>query len=186
MLDRIVTCKNCGLHQNQPPLIDKTFKANIMWVGLSAKKVDNVEKDIPLSSSTNSGKLIKKIEMFSSQFSFYKTNLVKCVPLNSEGKLRYPNMQEMNLCFSNLMYEIETLKPKIVFLLGKDVSSFVFKNLGEELTKYNDNYHYDIFEVKNTYFVPIHHPSFISVYRRKTIDSYIKSIVNIISDNCPA
>ena len=33
-----------------------------MWVGLSAKKVEDVNKTIPLCNDTNSGKIIEEIE----------------------------------------------------------------------------------------------------------------------------
>ena len=33
-----------------------------MWVGLSAKKVENLKIDYPLGEDTNSGKIIKEVE----------------------------------------------------------------------------------------------------------------------------
>ena len=53
--------------------------------------------------------------------STYKTNLVKCLPLTEQQKLRYPSKKEMDKCFDNLVSEINAMSPKIVFLLGEKV-----------------------------------------------------------------
>ena len=55
-----------------------------MWVGLSAVRVDDIEKETPLSNLTNTGKLLSEIESRNKKSEFYKTNLVKCLPLNSD------------------------------------------------------------------------------------------------------
>lgn len=86
-----------------------------MWVGLSAKKVEDVDKNYPLENNTNSGKLIEEIEKKRDDLIYYKTNLVKCLPLNEEEKLRYPTENEMEMCIKNLLIEIRELKPKVVF-----------------------------------------------------------------------
>ena len=47
MLEEISKCKKCKLCKNQRPLLDKNNSCDIMWVGLSAKKVEDVNKTIP-------------------------------------------------------------------------------------------------------------------------------------------
>jgi DNA polymerase len=167
--DKIYMCSKCALCNNQLPLLDNNIiKADILWVGLSAKKVENVSSSIPLESNTKTGKIIEKIE--TDKFSFYKTNLVKCLPLNEKGKLRYPTNNEMESCFDNLVLEIEAIKPKIVFLLGAKVAKFTLKELNKR----------GIF--RNIRFIQIYHPSYIAVYKRKEEDSYIKKIQKIINE----
>ena len=82
MLKKISKCKKCKLYFNQKPLLDIEKKSEIMWVGLSAKKVaSNVEG--PLSTKTSSGKILREIETgLKNKFKTYKTNLVKCLPLD--------------------------------------------------------------------------------------------------------
>ena len=41
----------------------------------------------------------------------YKTNLVKCLPLTEEQKLRYPNKKEIDSCYEHLAEEIQELSP---------------------------------------------------------------------------
>ena len=148
-----------------------------MWVGLSAVKVDDIDKETPLSNLTNSGKLISEVEQLNREVDFYKTNLVKCLPIQSD-KIRYPNKEEMRACYNNLECEVNDFKPKIVFLLGKLVADFVAKDKFD--VSFADNFKYQPVEVDGTLYVPIHHPSYILVYKRKKVNSYMKGISKVI------
>ena len=119
----IKSCNQCILCNNQHPVLQKCNNADVFWVGLSAVKVSD-SMDIPLASNTNSGKLIHSIEFFNSEIDFYKTNLVKCLPLK-DGKIRYPSKEEMKTCFPHLENEINSINPRLIFLLGKQVATFV-------------------------------------------------------------
>lgn len=88
-LEKVENCNKCGLCQNQRTLLDKEDRCDVMWVGLSAKRVDDLNNSIPLSNDTNSGKIIELIEHELPDLKFYKTNLVKCLPLDENNKLRY-------------------------------------------------------------------------------------------------
>lgn len=148
-----------------------------MWVGLSAVKVDCTIKETPLSDTTNTGKLIAQIEKNTSMVDFYKTNLVKCLPIKDE-KIRYPKKDEMETCYNrHLEGEITEFKPKVVFLLGKQVSDFV----SDDEVKFSKSFSYKPFTMHGTTFVPVHHPSYVLVYKRKKVDSYIKSVSSLIA-----
>ena len=179
MLQEIRQCKKCGLCCNQQPLLDEMKTCEIFWVGLSAKKI-NSDEEIPLSPSTNTGMLIQMVEEMLDNVETYKTNLVKCVPLDDNLKLRYPNKREIDDCFDHLQSEIRELSPKIVFLLGEKVYSSVSRHFDIKFDKWN-GFDYDYKEFEGTYYVPIHHPSYIYVYQRKNIKRYIQSIENIIN-----
>src|ERR1044071_1180094 len=100
-------CKACGLAVYQGPVFDVVKKSHIFWVGLSAVRFEQGEQKLPLSPLTPSGRLIHSIETpFRTQFSFYKTNLVKCAPLRGD-KMRYPVALEMEKCFPNFEWELE-------------------------------------------------------------------------------
>jgi len=180
MLESIKRCKRCSLCNNQHPLLDKTEMCDVMWVGLSAKKVDDIEDDIPLSENTNSGGVIAEIESRCKGIRTYKTNLVKCLPLDENKKLRYPNSSEINSCFKNLLKEIELLKPKIIFLLGSQVTTAVEKNLKMKFTQTEDSdFKIGIYEGIN--FVSVYHPSYVCSYRRKYKKTYVEKISNAIN-----
>jgi len=155
-------------------------------VGLSAVQFDENSVKLPLSSSTNTGALIERIELpFRRSVSFYKTNLVKCVPLKND-RIRYPLEHEMEKCYTNFEWELETLTPSIVFLLGKQVSTFVLKKFSIRNVMLNDGFDFQSYHINNIDFVPVHHPSYILVYKRKLIDEYIKGIHSLVVLSVPS
>lgn len=180
MIEQIKNCRKCGLCKNQRPLMDKTRECQVIWVGLSAKKMASNE-DSPLSPDTNTGMIIKKVEQLCENVTTYKTNLVKCLPLSEEKKLRYPNKKEIDSCFDNLMSEIDSMQPRIVFLLGEKVYSSVEKHLNLQFKKWTDfNYTYTKYD--ETYYIPIQHPSYVYVYKRRYIDEYVRGIERVIKE----
>ncbi len=161
---------------NQEPIYDKRSMADVFWVGLSAVKFDDDEEKLPLSRLTPSGALIHRIEEgYKTELTFYKTNLVKCVPLK-EDRIRYPLEHEMEKCFPNFEWELNLLRPSTVFLLGKQVSTFVLKKLSGHKPSMNEEFEYSAFDINGINFIPIHHPSFILVYKRKELNKYIRNI----------
>lgn len=179
MVEQIRMCQKCGLCINQKPLLDSEKDCQVFWVGLSAKQIVS-NSEIPLSPETNTGMLIQKIEEMCDNIVTYKTNLVKCLPLTEHQKLRYPNKKEIDCCFENLINEIHTMSPRIVFLLGEKVYSSVGRHFNIQFEKWDEfDYHYK--EHDGIYFVPIHHPSYIYIYKRKKIDQYMRGIEKIIN-----
>ncbi len=167
-------CRACGLHLNQLPVIDETKMSNVFWVGLSSVLITNEEDQIPLSPSTKSGALIESIEKpYKQHLSFYKTNVVKCLPLsNLNNKIRYPLKNEMEKCYPNLEFEIKALRPSILFLLGKQVANFVLNKHSKKISSFDNEFDYKSFVLDGIHYVPIHHPSFMLVYKRSHIDRY--------------
>lgn len=178
MFDIIMKCQKCDLCKNQLPLLDYVKECSVFFVGLSAKKII-LGNDKPLSSSTISGAILHDLEKDCTGIKIYKTNLVKCLPLDNFGKLRYPSKKEINLCIPNLCMEIDTLSPQIIFLLGNKVTNAVGEYYSLSLKKWYQ-FNYTATKYKKTFFVPIHHPSYIYVYKRKQINEYIKGIKKII------
>lgn len=160
-------------------LLKESLKnANIMWVGLSAKKAIGVDNFTPLHADTNTGKLVAEIEAQCPRTTFYKTNLVKFPPLDSKGKLRYPTFEECTLCYPELQIELQVVGPRIVLLLGNKTATFVLNQFGLQMPKLS--YEYQVFEYEGRWYVPIHHPSYIMVYKRKGRDQYIQAVKAII------
>lgn len=174
-----IRCKACGLYLNQLPAWDEEKTSNVFWVGLSAVQFADDQDRIPLSPSTKSGSLIKDIEEpYKEEISFYKTNIVKCLPLSND-KIRYPSKQEMEKCYPNLEAEIEILKPSLIFLLGKQTGTFLLERFSRKLLSLDDDFHYDSFLINGITYIPIHHPSYILVYKRRNVKDYIRSIQSI-------
>lgn len=178
MLEDIIACHRCELHKQQPPLMDKAKTCQVMWVGLSAKIVYN-DNEIPLAATTNTGRIIYEVERLCPQIVSYKTNLVKCAPVNKDGKLRYPNNNEISLCINHLNTELETFHPQIVFLLGDKVAKAVCAHLSISYRKWS-GFTYFPTEYQGGFYVPVQHPSYIYVYKQKQIGEYVDSLTKMI------
>ena len=61
-ISKIKDCRRCSLYKNQLPLLDNIKDIDVMWVGLSAEEVNDIDKNIPRENNTNSGRIIEKIE----------------------------------------------------------------------------------------------------------------------------
>jgi DNA polymerase len=181
-MDSILNCKKCPLYKNQGPLLDIQKYCDVMWIGLSAKKTESlIDDNIPLSSTTKSGQLIEQIESCFKDVSTYKTNLVKCLPLDGQGKLRYPTKEEVSICVNHIKYEIELLKPRIVIMLGQQVTDAITKHFGISINKYID-FDYTYEKQNGVYFVSVQHPSYISVYKRQYISNYKSAISRLVHE----
>lgn len=179
------TCKACGLFLNQKPIFDEQKISNIFWVGLSAVQFSETEKMEPLSALTPTGALIQSIEApYIDSISFYKTNLVKCLPLKDD-RIRYPLEHEMEKCFPNFQDELQSLQPRTVFLLGSQVANFVFKKFSMGKPILVPDFGYIPFRYNNVDFVPVHHPSYILVYKRKLIEKYQQGIQRLFDKKAP-
>lgn len=174
-------CIHCDIakrYSNPDTKISNTY--DILWVGISAKIGEE-----PLSETTNTGKLVKQIEAACGKPG-YKTNLVKCPPVDKNGKLRYPNQAEIDCCFKNLLAEIAEVKPKVVILLGEKVCSAVEKKLNIKIKRWR-GFEYFATEYNGIWYLPAQHPSYIYVYKRKEVEKYVEkvaeAIVRIFVDN---
>jgi DNA polymerase len=99
--------------------------------------------------------------------------------LDEAGKLRNPNKNEIELCLPNLNSEVDELSPLIIFLLGGKVIDAVSRHYSLSFEKWNE-FDYVVTEYKSMFFVPVHHPSYIHVYKRKRIDEYVSGLDRVI------
>lgn len=65
-------------------------------------------------------------------------------------------------------------------MLGEKVYSSVEKHFNIEFDKW-DEFNYSYKEHEGIYYVPIHHPSYIYVYKRKKIEQYVDSIEKLVN-----
>ncbi len=124
----------------------------VVFVGLS----NEVGKK-PLCPTTPSGSVIQTIaEQLGA--TCYMTNLVQFAPLDSAGKLRYPNKEELREGVASFTEYVKELSPDKIVLLGSKVCNAV--NL--------DNC------------VRLQHPAY--AIRQGKIESYIKDSVQKIKE----
>lgn len=180
----IVSCQECGIRRYQEPILDKDPETDdiLMFVDLAPPKVRDPHSDLarPLTPFTPSGKILAMAEEELRQYgySFYRTNLVKCPPLQGD-KPRYPNSYEIEMCLDNLLMEIDYYVPIAVFLLGQNVYMPVLNLLDEPFRNWG-GYYFNIYNIDGINYIPAWHPLYIDTYQKKNIPLYIEGIVNAV------
>lgn len=97
------------------------------------------------------------------------------VLFSSDGSLRKISKRK-KIIVRGTLWIIEKLYNAIVFLLGKQVASFVFKKYANKEVNFDKDFRYKGIKKDNILYVPIHHPSYILVYKRKQLDNYVTNI----------
>lgn len=150
----------------------------IVWVGLSAKPGES--GPLPaLCPSTRSGALIEEVVQALPRYQHVRTNLVPYAPLSEAGKLRYPTAAEMRECVPALRQTLDSMQDPIVVLLGRKVADQVLPAMGERFRGYS-GFEYSCSQVGERWVLPIHHPSYVSIYKRKHIPDYASGIAAAI------
>jgi hypothetical protein len=153
-------------------------KPLVYFVGLSAKpKCDH------LAPETRTGNIIEQIIHHLPSVKVVKTNLVKTPPISQEGKLRYPNPEEMKLGWNELQEEMNQTFPLLLVTLGQQVSFFLRLQMGIQPLKPRlpDDFSYESYlSQSSSNVLSIHHPSFVFVYRRKDIKNYVDNVVQSV------
>jgi len=149
----------------------------VLFVGLSAKPATSA-----LCHGTNTGNVISAIESAIQPLRTLRTNLVREPPLNQCGKLRYPNAEEKSAGLQALFGEIGTLRPAVVVALGVEVSRVILRGMcgDQSFSGFGNSYDYSVAAVGRIRVIPVHHPSFVCIYRRKTLDSYTKAVADVV------
>lgn len=154
-------------------------KPSVLFIGLSAKP--NCEH---LSPITKTGIIVEKIGDELPSVDIFKTNLVKTPPLDINGNLRYPNQNEMLNGWKELRAEIIEISPLVIVMLGQQVSFFLRSQIGIDPIKPKlppDFSSKEYISQSSAQVLSVHHPSFVYVYRRNEIDSYVQNVSISIS-----
>lgn len=154
-------------------------KPLVYFVGLSAKPMCE-----HLAPETRTGNIIEQIIHHLPSVKAVKTNLVKTPPIDQEGKLRYPNPNEMKTGWNELKGEMNQTFPNLLVTLGQQVSFFLRSQMGVQPAKPQlpSDFSYESYLSQyKSYILSVHHPSFVFVYRRKDIKNYVENVVLSIS-----
>lgn len=184
----ICECKKCDLYKTEGPLLDIKKESGIMFVGLSAKK-KTTASEVPLDNNTKSGSLVSQMVEIAKQHGLpsYRTNLVKCVPLDNNNKLRYPSKGEIDCCFSNLEQEIDRLRPKIVVLFG-DIVQKTVENKKDFVFKSTINCSFSYVKTKekdiDLLYIAAYHPSYVLRSKERT-KLYLKNFEQLLEELFP-
>ena len=155
------------------------LKADVMWVGISMKPLKE-----SLDDSTATGRVVTTIERRLHGHTFHRTNLVKFSPLDNAGRLRLPAAKEIEHGLKVLHSEIDHVRPRVVIALGAIVSKTMiaatedpsrFDGVGKRIR-------YRSYAFRGISLVPVHHPSYILIYKRQRLQDYIAQLTKIIRE----
>jgi uracil-DNA glycosylase family 4 len=186
MFNRILSCQKCSLSLSQKPLLVSTFnvKRPIMVVGISAK-ITHFASESPLDGRTPSGRIIDSMESIANDMglSIYRTNLVKCAPIDSSSKLRYPTTDEITACIDNLIFEIEVLDPPLVILLGSIVQTALENKLNMRIGKVRAC-SFPLYKHRQRYYVASYHPSYVARSKKRS-EMYLMNFSAMLNSIIP-
>lgn len=178
-MNEIKNCRKCNLYKNQNPLLDEEkVESTSIVLGVSAVEIKNQMIRKPLGKDTRSGKIIHEIDELAKVIT-YKSNIVKCLPLDKNNTIRKPSKAEMKCCYENYINEINIKKISRVVLLGREVSEFILdKKI--EFPKLDEKFTYECIEKKGIKYLAVHHPSYILRMKKDVRDRYKEVIANFI------
>ena len=145
----------------------------VAFLGLSYKEDKKGKILTAFDETTSSGKLIHSL-LQSSTKEITLLNLVRLVPKDTNGKLRYPSSREKEEGREILKEEIKNYAPQLIFLCGKEVADCILKQ--PKVVKIDDG----VYSYWATKLLPIEHPSYIAVYRQKYKHEYIDKILTLM------
>jgi len=122
-------CENCPLHcQTSNPYVptevvfpsteaQEKGTVDVLFVGEHPSKID-YRYDLPFAGKSGNvfRREISRISRGKLTFAF--SNVVRCPPIDEEGKVRKLTKAELNLCTAYVRADIKQLKPRIIVLMG--------------------------------------------------------------------
>lgn len=172
--DEIRNCKACGLCEAMPffpvPGIGQV-NSSIMIVG-EAPGEDEAIAEEPFVGLA--GKMLDRLlnQAGITRKSVYIANVVNCRP--TEGKKnRPPSRTEIKACSSWLYKQIELVKPKVIFTLGKIPSILLLKE--KSTFKLHDHIGivHKVADLDGIDIIPNLHPSYIMQYGKQEVEQAI-------------
>ncbi|MEM3071917.1 MAG: uracil-DNA glycosylase [Candidatus Bathyarchaeia archaeon] len=88
----------------------------------------------------------------------YISNVVKCIPLTADGKVRTPNRLEIDACSPYLDAQMKIIHPRIVVTLGGTATKHVFEKLGIQAGDVS-KVHGRVFQTRRFQVMPTYHPA---------------------------
>ncbi|RLF24137.1 MAG: uracil-DNA glycosylase [Thermoplasmata archaeon] len=157
----IRSCRKCSLFRtrNNPVVGEGNLKAKIVFIG-EAPGFNEDREGKPFCGAAGKilNELLESIDLKREEV--YITNLLKCRPPQN----RDPLPEEIKVCSSYLLRQLEIISPKVICPLGRYSMKFVFDKYGlsdrlEPISKI----HGKIFEIKSLFgdlsVIPLYHPA---------------------------
>jgi len=150
---KIGNCQRCKLSKNRKNIVfgEGNPEATLMFIG----EAPGMEEDIQARPFVGKAgevltNMIKKMEL--NRGDVYIANIVKCRPPNN----REPMEDEISACMPYLEEQIDIIKPKVIFSLGK-VSAHALLGVDIPISKMRGNF----YNYKGIPLMPTFHPAYL-------------------------
>ncbi len=149
----------------------------IFWVGISAQRNRRGEQESPLTSATPTGVIIDQIiSECVGKLTHKRLNLIDRVLLDPAGRLRPPNKQELTEGYRRIVRVMQKNKRCLFIFLGNHIRAHFQAAEQEKIFSL-----YTVYDIYGTRAVFVHHPSYIRVYRYKTLGDYTDKVANLVA-----
>lgn len=141
-----------------------------LWVGLAHKRSKNGVTMAAFDVRTPSGALVHRIAEGIPNATHLFDNIVSYVPTDTEGKERLPNKVDFEASWKDFWCRVEASSPDLLVIFGGSAAKFCQKrlNLGSEK--------YSVVEYNGVSIAFCDHPSYVNIYKRKSMDTYIEMV----------
>jgi uracil-DNA glycosylase family 4 len=179
--DKVYDCSTCGLDKLcKKPKIKRFGKGqkDILIVGLCPGRVED-KYGIPLIGP--SGDFAKdkfKLVDVDLDIDCVRTNVISCYPgKDSKGRDKKPTEQQIKCCTSNLLRDIEEVKPKMIICLGTEAIQAVLRTTAISSPNVT-TIHGKVFPYHklNCWVGCLHHPSFF-LHKNNNEDGVIDDVI---------
>ena len=146
--------------------------AATMFIGLAPGRNGADITGVPFTRDP-SGKIFREMVAEMSDLDFYVTNLVKCVPIDQQGRNRSPSHREILNCFEYVENEIALVDPRVIVLLGRTATKTFLRDIGTMHTVHNKP-----IDDNGRWIIPFLHPGYV-VRGGYTKAEYIKDFCEL-------
>jgi uracil-DNA glycosylase len=170
----VLKCNKCDISIDRKQIVNGygNINSKILFIGEAPGYYED-KHGVPFVGASGNlfNNLLNHIGL--SRKDVYVTNVLKCRPPRN----RTPLVGEVNNCLDYLKFEIATLNPKIVILLGNIAFRTYFGNHKLAIKQYRGR----IIPIKDRYIIPMYHPSYILYNKdnRDLINSYYNDFITI-------
>jgi len=159
LVEAVLECRRCPLHKVRKRAVpgEGPPSTTVMLIGEAPGRRED-EEGRPFVGPA--GRILDELlnQTGISRRRVYISNVVKCIPLTADGKVRTPSRLEVEACSPYLDAQMEIIHPRIVVTLGGTSTKHVFEKLGVQPGEVS-KVHGRIFQSSRFQLMPTYHPA---------------------------
>lgn len=159
LVEAVSKCRRCPLHKVRKRAVpgEGSSSTTVMLVGEAPGRRED-EEGRPFVGPA--GRILDGLlnQVGISRGRVYISNVVKCIPLTANGKVRKPSRLEVKACSPYLDSQLEIIRPRIVVTLGGTATKHMFEKLGVQAGDVS-KVHGRVVQAAHFHVMPTYHPA---------------------------